>query len=373
MCERSGLGAIIRQEIEQRGKISFAEYMAQALYHPELGYYTRPGVKIGPEGDFYTSPMVHPVFGACLAKQFKEMWDALGTPETFLLVEYGAGNGLLARDILEYAKVALPDFYSTVQYFIVEISPFHRSLQRAALQGNYPVYWTEDLQGISQEVVGCVFSNEFLDALPVHRVALQHGELKELYVSTAGERLVEVMGAPSTQELAVYLKELNLTLQEQQEVEINLEALKWLQQVAGKLKKGFVLTIDYGYKARELSMPQRFQGTLLCYRQHQAVKNPYLNIGEQDITAHVNFTALEQYGERYGLKIAGFTTQMKFLIGLGIMEFVESRELTAVERQKMLLAVKRLIMPQGMGESFRVMIQYKGLEGPINLSGLRSL
>lgn len=364
------LSSEIIKMIKAEGPLTFAEFMAQALYHPRLGYYNKPKVKIGRAGDYYTSPGVHAAFGGCLAKQFWEMWHVLGQPEVFSLIEFGPGDGQLAKDILDYISDHYPVFYQAIRYHLVEISPYHRDLQFDKLQGHLNVFWPDSSTLGKGEHLGCIFSNEFVDALPVHRVVYD-GNLKELYVTVEGTGFGELLGGLSKPELQSYLDEQNILLEDKQELEINLAALQWLELAAASLKRGFVLTVDYGYQAAELAMPQLQRGTLVCYYKHQVVNSPYQNVGEQDITSHVNFTALQHFGGKFNLNTVGLTTQMKFLVGLGILQLPDNPTQSYVERQKALLAIKRLIMPQGMGESFRVLIQYKGPQETFVLQGLQ--
>lgn len=360
----------IRRRIRAEGPITFAEFMEMALYHPGLGYYTRPGRGFGREGDFYTSVHVHPIFGAMLALQLREMWYALGRPRPFILVECGAGEGFLAKDILEATWRRWPEFFTALRYGIVERSPYLTSVQKERLAGSGRPAWFESLSEAAawagEPLTGCLLANELIDAFPVHRVRLVGGRMREIYVALDGERFVEVLGELSGPELAAYFD--GLSLEEGQEAEANLEALRWLEEVAQNLARGFTLILDYGYRAEELYGPRFPRGTLMCYRKHQAGEDPYRFLGEQDLTAHVNFSALIERGRELGLKTLGFTTQMEFLLSLGILEEAArwdegSARLTAQ------MAAKRLIMPGGMGEIFKVLIQYKG-PGQPRLKGL---
>ncbi|MEH2065603.1 MAG: class I SAM-dependent methyltransferase [Nostoc sp.] len=376
-------------------RITFAEFMDVVLYHPEHGYYSSDAVKIGFEGgDFFTSPNLCADFGELLAEQFLQMWEILGKPVPFSLVEMGAGQGLLALHILKYHQLHYPDFFTALEYIIVEKSPILRQEQQQRLQ-DFPVRWC-NLEDIPPSAIaGCFFSNELVDAFPVHQFIRETGKLREIYVTTPqnltpqprsiegkgekdsppliGERsnfaFVEVTGEPSTPQLAEHLDLAGIDLSQSAypdgyRSEINLAALEWLSIVADRLQRGYVLTIDYGYPASRYYNPRRSQGTLQCYYHHRFHDNPYINIGRQDITAHVDFTALERWGEKCNLKNVGFIQQGLFLMALGLGE-----RIAALSDQKQPLlqllqrrdALHQLIDPTGLG-GFGVLVQSKGLE-----------
>jgi SAM-dependent MidA family methyltransferase len=214
-----------------------------------------------------------------------------------------------------------------------------------------------------------------VDAFPVHRVILDQGKLREIYVTHRNGQFEEQWGELSNPAIASYFRSMGIVLQEGQKAEVNLLALEWMERVARCLQRGFCLTIDYGYPAGELYAPHRREGTLLCYFQHEASENPYEHLGEQDITSHVNFTSLIRKGEEAGLQFAGLVPQYRFLIGLGILEQMErlGREASELEGLKMRLSLKHLIEPEmGMGEVFKVLVQHKGIDQP-QLDGLRDL
>jgi SAM-dependent MidA family methyltransferase len=309
--------------------------MEEALYHPEFGYYTSPRGPLGPEGDFYTSSDVDPIFGELLARKFTRMAAKLGVPpEKFTIVELGAGRGLLAREILRVAPFP---------YVILERSAAMRGRQRELLQG-LGIEWRDHLPA---SVTGCIFSNEFFDALPVHRVVRRNGVLRELYVTAD---FTEIEGDLSA--------DLDVPLAEGQMADINMEGPRWIERIAASLERGYHLTIDYGYLDREFYA--RPHGTLMCYWKHRLVEDPYVHIGEQDMTAHVNFSDLIRAGESRGMKMESFLTQMDFLIEMGILEVIQTLTpaRTAKEIQR-LAALKKLILPDRMGERFKVLIQEK--------------
>jgi SAM-dependent MidA family methyltransferase len=239
------------------------------------------------------------------------------------------------------------------------------------------IFWiqSEAFEKGKIQMEGCFISNELLDAFPVHQVRVDHGNLKEVYVAQENGQMKEQMGELSDPRIASYFQSMDITLQEGQKAEVNLDALDWMEKVARCLKRGFVLTIDYGYLAKELYASYRKEGTLLCYAQHRTSDNPYGRIGEQDITSHVNFTSLILKGEEVGLRFTGLVPQYQFLIALGLLQEMESleREMSEVEGFQLRLSLKHLIEPEiGMGEIFKVLIQHKGMTQP-QLNGLREL
>lgn len=367
------LKKLISDRIRQRGPITFAEFMEACLYEPGLGYYTSAGRKVGAEGDFYTSINVHQIFGRVIARELHRMWEEMGRPSSFSLVEPGAAGGVLAEDILGALKELDPVCYGAVTYRLIEREPSLRQAQqqRLAAHGGH-VAWHDpaELEKGELTFTGCLLSNELLDSFPVHLVQMTDTGLKEVFVDLddAGDAFAEVLREPSTSEIPAYLQRLGIALHPGQRAEINLAAVRWLKSVAAALVRGFVLTIDYGYPARELYSPMRRTGTLLCYWRHTSQENPYIRVGEQDITSHVDFTTLIDRGEEFGLKKAWFGEQYRFLIAAGLMEELAAFESSAATEEQVLklrLTVKKLILPEGgMGDTFKVLIQYKGIEEP---------
>ncbi len=356
-------------------RITFAQFMEMALYHPEYGYYSSDAVKIGfKDSDFFTSPNLCSDFGELLAEQFLQMWEILGKPVPFSLVEMGAGQGLLALHILKYHQQHYPDFFTALEYIIVEKSPTLRQEQQQRLE-DFPVRWCNLEEIPPNAIAGCFFSNELVDAFPVHQFILETGELREIYVTTDSNEketcssFVEVTGEPSTLQLSEYLDlvEMDFTQSAYPDgyrSEINLAALDWLSIVADRLQRGYVLTIDYGYPASRYYNPRRSQGTLQCYYQHRFHDNPYINIGRQDITAHVDFTALERWGDKYNLKNIGFIQQGLFLMALGLGDRIAALSYQKQPLSELLQhrdALHQLIDPTGLG-GFGVLIQSKGLD-----------
>jgi len=379
MVEEKGLRAFALSQIEERGSIPFSQFMEWCLYHPEFGYYRSGKTRIGRAGDYYTGPCVHPIFGHLIAKQLSEMAKILGS-ETFDVVEMGGGSGFLCMDVLDWAKKSSPIFYKRLCYHLIETAPNFLREEKERLseqEGGGKVSWLnpEEFRDGKLRMQGCFLSNELVDSFPVHRVVLDQGHLKEIYVRQKNGQLEEALEEPSDPRVPDYLRSMNVTLEEGQKAEVNLEALDWMEKVGRCLKKGFALTIDYGYLAEELYAPFRREGTLLCYYRHQTSENPFERLGEQDMTSHVNFTSLIKKGEEIGLHFTGLVSQYRFLIGLGILQEMESleRELPEIERLRLRLSLKHLIEPEaGMGEVFKVLIQHKGIEKP-QLDGLREL
>jgi SAM-dependent MidA family methyltransferase len=356
------LSSIIIQKIKQQGPISFYDFMGMALYYPELGYYTSSHEKIGTQGDYYTSSNLGSAFGEMLGKQLEELWRILGEKE-FTVVEMGAGSGLLSGDVVSYLK-RNQELYRDLNYCIVEKSPTFRNEQKKRLKDE-KMSWYDSITELS-EITGCIFSNELPDAFPVHIVVMDK-KLMEVFVDYENG-FIEVL-RPATGELKNYLEELKIIVPFGYRTEINLDAIQWIQEIGSILKKGFLLTIDYGYPSEELYQEYRNRGTLMCYYKHSINENPFEHIGEQDMTSHVNFSALDHWGKKNGLDFCGFTDQAHFLMGLGIDEYLKNlQEKDPVHYYKKMLPVKTLLM--GMGETFKILIQKKGVEH-VELSGLK--
>ncbi len=353
----------IIEKIRTEGPINFETFMDMCLYYPGLGYYAKDTTKIGRVGDFYTSPHLHSMFGAMLGRQMEEMWMIIGKPEIFHAVEMGAGMGYLAKDMLEYLKNR--NIFQHIRYVIVEISPHMKANQERLLsEFRDKVSWASSINEL-ESVTGCFMSNELLDAFPVRLVEMDN-ELKEIFVSVEEDDLVELKMACS-KEVVEYFQEFSIELSKGYRTEVNLKIKEWLREVSNKLSQGFILTIDYGYSAHNYYSEDRNRGTLLCYHQHQINENSYRNIGEQDLTAHVNFSSLKKWGDKLGLKTIGFCPQGTYLVSLGIDEVII--ELYGDSPDAFEIAkVKGLILPQGMGASHNVMIQYNG-DGEPKLRG----
>ena len=370
--------AEILSRIAERGSIPFAEFMDVALYWPGGGYYTGSAARevspFGPGGDYYTSPMAHPAFGALLAVQLYQFWLLLDRPNPFWVVEPGSGNGQLCRDILQAASSLSEGFPESLRYLCLDHSqsgvlPLSPGVSRI-VTGGLPL----------RNLRGCVISNELLDSFPVHQVRVEQGQLREVFVALASDgpagenRLVERLGDPTTPALEARLQELGIWLAEGQTAEVNLGLETWAATIAGALEAGFILTIDYGRTAEELySAELRPRGTLVTYHRHIQTDAPFRHVGQQDITAQVDFTSLISAGRRVGLEPLGYTTQARFLRNLGFDQLrrrVTSWPLPvdqAVTNRAGLLA---LVRPDGLGD-FKVLIRGKGL--PSDAEGLTEL
>jgi SAM-dependent MidA family methyltransferase len=373
------LKTFVLSQIEEKGPIPFSQFMEWCLYHPTFGYYTSEGTKVGKDGDYYTSPCVHPLFGHLIAKQLMQMAGILGG-EVFDVIEMGGGRGFLCQDILDWFKRNSPSFYRRLRYHLIESAPHFEMEQKEKLaiwEEEEKVFWvpSEAFEARKVQVEGCFLSNELVDAFPVHRVAFDYGKIKESYVTQQNGELVEQWGEPSDPRIEGYFQSMKVVLREGQKAEVNLKALDWVEKIENCLKKGFVLTIDYGYLAEELYAPYRREGTLLCYHRHQTSEAFFERLGEQDITSHVNFTGLIRKGEEVGLHFTGLVPQYQFLMGLGLLQEMASLEgaLSEVDGLNLRLTLKHLIEPEaGMGEVFKALIQHKGIENP-RLDGLRAL
>src|SRR6266853_2283318 len=365
------LAAVLAARIRTGGPIPFAEFMRECLYHPEHGYYSHLPVRR--HEDYYTSVDVHAIFGRLIARQLAEMWDLLGSPRPFLAVESGAGTGQLAANILDFAARELPAFYAATKYLAVERSAARRAEHPAALASHEAKGRVSSSAEIPADLpAGCVFSNEMLDALPTHCVLMEGGELREVYVGLEGSKFIEVLREPSTPAIDEYVREQGIALQDGQQAEACLEACRWIEDAGRAIGRGFVLTIDYGHEARTLYDERHNRGTLLAYSDHRVTEKVLDAPGEQDLTSHVNFTALQGWGRRSGLERTGLVTQSQFLVALGrANEFADLYEpgQSEVEKLRARLLLKNLIHPEGLGEKFQVLIQHKGIENP-SLTGL---
>jgi SAM-dependent MidA family methyltransferase len=370
----------IEQEIRERGPIPFSRYMELCLYDPDLGYYSRNAEQFGKAGDFYTSSDVHAVFGRLLARQFEEMWRALGSPAQIEILELGPGRGLFAQDVLDWSEKKFPDFFRVLHYTLVETSPVLRNRLQATLERHFAAGKTSLCSAsstlgngttsvepnkaalarvLAPEVPVIVFANEFFDALPVEVLSPQ-GEMR---ISEKDGRLVETWNAASPEGLE-FLDHYSVHPEDGERIEASLIAQRYMSQAAAAVKRGFMIAIDYGYTRQE-QLAGRHRGTISAYRQHSESANPYEAPGEQDITAHVNFTALTAAAEQGGMQVQPLQTQSQFLLGIGEHnQFVDAFEECRLpqERAKVALQLKHLVTPTGMGESFRVLIAAKDID-----------
>ncbi len=351
--------AEIRRRISNHGAVSFAEFMDVALYWPDGGYYSA-GDPFGPSGDYYTSPMAHHAFGALMALQLFQMWRLLERPARFSVVELGAGNGVLGRDLPGFSEEISRDFRAALRYVCVD-----RRVGKDAKAGIAGVSRVASSTVPFRGLTGCVLSNEFLDAFPVHLVEQTGGRLREVFVTVEGGELTEALRQPSTPLLADRLSDLGVVLEEGQRVEINLRLGKWADSVAGAMERGYVLTVDYGRLAEDLySSRARPRGTLTTFYHHTQTDAPLRRVGQQDMSAQVDFSSVMRAGEAAGLETLGFTTQGRFLKNLG-WERLRARVtrmgpevLSLRERRANLAGMEDLVRSGGLGD-FRVLVQGK--------------
>ncbi len=357
------LPEIIKERISEEGSISFCDFMEMALYHPETGYYTSSRNNFGPNGDYFTSPNITPILGELIGKQIEEMWGIL-EKKPFTMVEYGAGDGSLCRDILLCLKNNQA-LYEQLTYFIIEKSPTARENEKKLLTEK--VCWIDNIEEIGP-INGCILSNEVLDNFSVHRVVMKD-DLMEVYVGYE-DGFYEFL-QPATKMLKEYFSELNVTLPQGFCTEVNLNALRWMKEINSALKRGFVLTIDYGYPSHELYRADKRLGTIACYNNHKVHDNIYNDIGKQDITSHVNFSALYHWGTKYGMDFCGYVYQSSFLHALGLNEYIRKAEqsfrLHTLNKEQKIFFLNTFMAD--MGNKLKVLIQQKGLP-PQKLSGL---
>ncbi|MFO7982424.1 MAG: SAM-dependent methyltransferase [Desulfuromonadales bacterium] len=366
--EKPQLVELLRQRIEAEGGIPFADYMSACLYHPEYGYYTGARERIGKGGDFFTSSSVHALFGRLIARQLVQMWELLGRGP-FTIAEQGAGEGHLALDVLDALVEESPQMYEQLDYRMVEVSPDNRDRQKSRLAKHATsgrIFWCreEELNGLR----GCVLSNELVDAFPVHLVEMTADGLREVFVVNTEDGFAEELRPLSDPAIAEHLATLGVKLAPGYCTEVNLEAPRWITRVGDAIEKGFVLTIDYGYPAVELYAPHRNAGTLMCFHRHTSNDNPYKHVGCQDITAHIDFTSLERAGRTAGLETLYFGEQYRFLMALGFVDALvelQARETDPQKAQALRMTLKNLILPDGgMGDTFKVLVQGKGVGTP---------
>ena len=378
----------------------FSRYMQICLYDPEHGYYSRKAEQFGKAGDFYTSSDVHAVFGRLLARQFDEIWQALDRPAQIEVLELGPGRGLFARDVLDWSNKKFPNFFASLTYTLQESSPTlrarlqetlreHLETGRAAVPEERPSlahrfsggYQAENDKVPEGRPTGprrtlppdtplIVFANEFFDALPVEILSTPG----KLHIGLENNRLHETWLPPLTEELE-FLDRYGVHPEPGERIEVPMLAQNWVRQIAGSITRGLLLIIDYGYTRNE-QLAGRHRGTLMAYRQHSASSDPYQAPGEQDLTAHVNFTALAAACEQAGMRCEKLLTQSQFLMGIGERnQFADAFEDCRIpqERAKVALQLKHLVTPVGMGENFQVLIASRGVGAQrlAALSGLR--
>ena len=363
----------IEEAIRRTGPMPFSRYMEVCLYDPEFGYYSRTAEQFGKSGDFYTSSDVHAVFGRLLVRQFEEMWSVLGCPPEVEIVELGPGRGLFAQDVLDWSEKKFPHFFRALHYLLVESSPTMRRKIESTLGRHLEAgkAFVADSTGQANMPVRprIIFANEFFDALPVDVISAR-GELR---VGVENGRLVESWAGASAEELA-YLDRYSVHPEAGERVEVALSSWAYAAKLASSVDRGFLIIIDYGY-TRDQQLAGRHRGTVMAYRQHSVSADPYQAPGEQDITAHVNFTVLADALARAGIEVQPLRTQSQFLLGVGEQtQFADAFEDCRLpqERAKVALQLKHLVTPAGMGETFHVLVGSKGMDHKAvsKLSGL---
>lgn len=385
----------IVQEIREHGPIPFSRYVDLCLYHPDLGYYSRNAEQFGKAGDFYTSSDVHAVFGRLLARHFEEIWRVLGAPKRIEILELGPGRGLFAQDVLDWSEKKFPSFFEALHYSLAEQSPVLRQRLQVTLERQFRAAKvslaggsvSDHAKGIGKRITSVVpndiptaralapevpiiiFANEFFDALPVEVLSRQG----QLIISEKDGQFVETWHPPSPEAME-FLDRYSVHPEAGERVEASLIARRYISQIAAAIERGVIIAIDYGYTRQE-QLAGRHRGTIAAYRQHSVSPNPYEAPGEQDITAHVNFTALAAAAEAQGMQVQPLVTQSQFLMGIGehnqFADVFEDCQLPQ-ERAKAALQLKHLVTPAGMGETFHALIASKNVE-PEKVSALSGL
>jgi len=377
----------IEREIRECGPIPFSRYMEICLYDPAQGYYSAHAEQFGKAGDFYTSSDVHAVFGRLLARQFEELWRALDRPAQIEIVELGPGRGLFARDVLDWSKKKFPDFFASLTHTLQESSPALREKLRhtvgehiatgkarvsAEVQAKVPDKISDKVQAkvpaerpiglcrtLAPDAPLIVFANEFFDALPIEILSTDG----KLHIGFENKRLSEIWLPPLPEELE-FLVRYGVHPESGERIEVSMLAQRWIGQIANAIQRGLLLIVDYGY-TRNQQLAGRRRGTLMAYRHHSASPDPYQAPGKQDLTAHVNFTALAAACEQQGMRCEKLLTQSQFLMGIGekdqFADVFEDCRLPQ-ERAKVALQLKHLITPEGMGESFQILMASRKLD-----------
>lgn len=345
------------------GQITFADFMGLSLYAPGLGYYVAGTQKFGKQGDFITAPELSAHFARCLANQCRQILTEI--PQGNIL-EFGAGSGILAADLLSALdeKNSLPK-----NYFILDVSGELKQRQQKLLQERIPhlldrVIWLEQLPQPGFQ--GVVIANEVIDAMPTHKVNISAEQQQEYYVAYKDDKFAFQLAEPSSVTLSNKLQELSGLLAEQgvkinYETEINLQSIAWINSLAEIVEQGAVLIIDYGFPQHEYYHPQRSQGTIMCHYQHRAHPDPLILVGLQDITAHVDFTALAEAACGVGFTISGYTSQGAFLVNCGLLGLLEQTD-DANKQWQTNQVVQQLTSPAEMGELFKVLALTKNLD-----------
>ncbi|PZR73501.1 MAG: hypothetical protein DLM73_10590 [Chthoniobacterales bacterium] len=361
---------LIRETIRERGPVTFAWFMEQALYHPEFGYYSSGRCAIGRRGDYFTNVSVGPLFGRILAAQFAEMWERLGRPCDFAIVEQGAHQGDFARDVLEAVRERSPKFFAALRYQIIEPFPILQGKQAEAFEDfRDKIIWKKSVADL-EPFCGVHFSNELLDAMPVHLISRidDQRDWQERYVEESGEKFAFVARPIADENMRAHLEKILLPDVRSYETEVNLAALDWIDLVSRKLARGYVLAVDYGYARDKFYAPARTSGTLQCRAEHRTVASPLDRIGQVDISAHVEWTSLVERAAAGGLTLAGFADQHHFMTGV-ISELLPN-EFSGEAEARTRRALQTLLHPEFLGTAFQFLAMARNVADP-TLSGFK--
>jgi SAM-dependent MidA family methyltransferase len=357
------MDSIIKLEIEAHdGRITLSRFMELALYHPEFGYYLSAERKPGRGGDFLTSPEASPLYGITVSRQIVEFWERMGRPQDFSIREYGSGVGGLAYDILAGLSDAAPELFASVKYRLVERNRNRQAQALTAFRDVGLIDHIIDESDVSLEAIsGVILANEVSDAFPAHRLTFEAGRLREAWIVSTddGFRFEDGPVSPEGEAAVQQLTDGGVVLVEGGIYDVSPDASIWFRGACRHLERGYALVIDYGYEATELYRNHRLAGTLRGYFEHTVTDEPLSNVGSQDLTTHVDFTALRHAGEEAGLIFAGLTTQGAFLAGLGLGDHLVALQAESGTSMSEYLAtqavVARLIDPGGLGR-FRILI-----------------
>lgn len=362
--QNQSLTSRLRERIRREGPITFRDWMEAALYDSTEGYYCRTDlVRWGRTGDYRTSPELSPLFAATFARYFSTLYDELHSPDSFTLIEAGAGAGHFAEGVLETLAADYPRAFAATRYLIDEQSPHALTLAQSRLSRFADRIEFRRLSEITSPLDNVViFANELFDALPVHRLKMSGGRLSELCVAEAETGSFTWVERPLTStRLIAYLERSGIHLAEGQEAEVNLAALDWIERAAAILRRGFLITIDYGAEAAELYDPNtRPHGTLRAFHHHQLTDDVLALPGQQDLTTTIDWTAIKKHGTQAGLHTITFERQDKFLLRAGLLQQLEllaSRASSEAELATLRASARHLILPDHMSASFQVLVQ----------------
>jgi SAM-dependent MidA family methyltransferase len=368
MIETTGhslvLAERLRERIRHAGPLTFRDWMKAALYDPFNGYYCQSDrTKWGREGDYRTSPERSSLFAATFAGYFAGLYEDLGRPSQWTIVEAGAGEGHFASGVLQTLQTSFPTIFAATTYVFDEISSHSRAIAQQRLEPFGDRAQFKRLVDVKIDP-GVVFSNELLDAFPVHRVTMQDGQLREFYVNVGQNRNFEwLLDAPSKPRLDEYFEELGIQLGEGQVAEVSLEVEEWLRTVAAQMGEGYLVTVDYGATAEQLySAKAGKQGTLRGFQRHHFVDDLLARPGAQDLTTTVNWSLVKSVGALLGFAVVEFERQDRFLLAAGLLEHLESEARQCEDDSERLLlstAAREMILPDGMASHFQVLVQKK--------------